>query len=185
MSNLSEIIDRLERVGQSEGAHALRHVRDVAEQRQADLVAKDDRIRDYMNICEDLSRKLEEARMRIGELDAQVIFHKEIADAREFDFHQAEKRITAAGEALAFYADAETYHAIAFLPDYPCGEFIDDFSEDHGDEHYDRPMPGKRARDCIRSIFIGEEGKSPNAETATGDATAPETPGAITQAKTD
>lgn len=72
MSNLSEIIDCLERVGLGEGAHALRHVRDVAEQRQADLVAKDDRIRDYMNICEDLSRKLEEARVRIGSLEAAL-----------------------------------------------------------------------------------------------------------------
>jgi hypothetical protein len=101
----------------------------------------------------------------VAELEDEVTLHKEIADAREFDFHEAEKRITLTGEALAFYADAETYHAIAFLPDHPCGEFIDDFSEDHGDEHYDRAMPGKRARACIRSLFLADEGKHPNAET--------------------
>ncbi len=72
MSALSEIIDRLERTGQGEAAHAMRHVRDVAEQRQNDLHAKDDRIREYMDICEDLSRKLEEARGRIGELRRTV-----------------------------------------------------------------------------------------------------------------
>jgi hypothetical protein len=65
-------------------------------------------------------------------------------------------RIAELEETLAFYADAETYHAIAFLADPPCGEFMDDFSDDHGDD-YDRPMPGRRARSTL-------EGKHPNAE---------------------
>lgn len=49
-------------------------------------------------------------------------------------------------EALSFYAEPDTYHAIGFFADPPCGEFDDDFSEGHGDPNYDRPMPGKRAR---------------------------------------
>jgi hypothetical protein len=52
-------------------------------------------------------------------------------------------------EALEFYADPETYHAIAFLEERPCGNFMDDFSEDHGHEDYDRAMPGKLARAAL------------------------------------
>jgi hypothetical protein len=48
-------------------------------------------------------------------------------------------------EALAFYADPETYHACGFMFDRPTGGF----DEDHGHEDYDRPMPGKRARQAL------------------------------------
>lgn len=58
--------------------------------------------------------------------------------------------------ALEFYADPETYHAIGFFPDRPCGDFMEDFSEDHGDDFYDRPMPGKRARDVLSKIDLGK-----------------------------
>lgn len=50
--------------------------------------------------------------------------------------------------ALEFYADPETYFAITFLDDPPSGDFMDDFSDDHGGE-FDRPMPGKRARAAL------------------------------------
>lgn len=59
-------------------------------------------------------------------------------------------------EALEFYADPDTYCAIGFFPDPPCGEFIDDFSDDHGNENYRRPMPGKRARAAL--AHDGERG---------------------------
>lgn len=52
-------------------------------------------------------------------------------------------------EALTFYADPETYDAIMFIADPPCGEFADDFSEDHGDPYYNRAMPGKHAREAL------------------------------------
>lgn len=32
-------------------------------------------------------------------------------------------------EVLGFYANPETYHAILFLPDPPCGAFMDDFGD--------------------------------------------------------
>lgn len=54
-------------------------------------------------------------------------------------------------EALLFYAMPGTYHAIAFVPDQPAGEFMDDFSDDHGDNFYQRPMPGDRARAAVRA----------------------------------
>lgn len=53
-------------------------------------------------------------------------------------------------DAVEFYANPETYHAISFLADPPCGDFADDFSEDHGDPFYDRAMPGKLAREALK-----------------------------------
>ena len=52
--------------------------------------------------------------------------------------------------ALAFYADADTYHAIGFFPDPPCGDLMEDFSE-HGDRLYPEgdQRPGKRAREAL------------------------------------
>lgn len=50
--------------------------------------------------------------------------------------------------ALEFYADPETYFAVAFLFDPPCGGFESDFSEvDH--PHFDL-WPGKLARAALR-----------------------------------
>jgi len=51
-------------------------------------------------------------------------------------------------EALAFYANPETYHAVGFLFDHPSGDFKDDFSHDDWMD-YDRPMAGKHARDAL------------------------------------
>ena len=56
------------------------------------------------------------------------------------------------GEALAFYGSPETYHAIFFAFDRPCGDFEEDFSEDHGDDFYKRPMPGKFAREVLATV---------------------------------
>lgn len=54
-------------------------------------------------------------------------------------------------DALAFYANPETYHAIAFLGDPPCGEFANDCSLEHTAD-YDRPMPGKMARETLQKV---------------------------------
>jgi hypothetical protein len=68
-----------------------------------------------------------------------------------------EREVRQLRAALVMYADPSSYHAIFFMPDRPCGWFIDDFSEDHGDDFYDRPMPGARARAALRnSDEIGE-----------------------------
>lgn len=52
-------------------------------------------------------------------------------------------------EALEYYADPETYHACMFLFDRPAGKFEEDFSSDHGNQDYDRPMPGAIARHIL------------------------------------
>jgi hypothetical protein len=50
--------------------------------------------------------------------------------------------------ALLFYADPETYFAIGFFPDPPCGEFMRDF----GKTDYGR-KPGERARRTLEKMF--------------------------------
>ena len=76
--------------------------------------------------------------------------------SNEFDLYadairikQLQAEIDQLVKVLRFYANPETYHAIYFVNDYPCGDFEDDFDRDHGSEHYDRPMPGKRAREAL------------------------------------
>ena len=54
-------------------------------------------------------------------------------------------------QALIFYADPASYHALAVVPDHPCGEFYEDVSDDHGDDFYQRPMHGKRARAALKA----------------------------------
>jgi hypothetical protein len=61
--------------------------------------------------------------------------------------------LVAALEALVFYADPETYYAIGFFPDPPCGEFMEDFSDDHGDEAPPGFRPGKRARKAVDDLL--------------------------------
>lgn len=51
-------------------------------------------------------------------------------------------------DALSDYADPGFYHAIAFLADHPAGGFADDESM-VAESDYDRPMPGKLARETI------------------------------------
>lgn len=65
--------------------------------------------------------------------------------------HRCAALETATG-ALHFYADPETYHAIMFMVDRPAGGFADDFSDDHGDEFYNREMPGAAARAALKAI---------------------------------
>lgn len=57
-------------------------------------------------------------------------------------------------DALRFYASASTYHAMEVLSDQPAGEFADDFSDDHGDEFYQRAMPGKLARETLKRLGV-------------------------------
>lgn len=47
-------------------------------------------------------------------------------------------------ETLGYYANPETYFAISFLNDPPCGDFIHDFSNTKLGK-----KPGKKARNCL------------------------------------
>ena len=67
-------------------------------------------------------------------------------------------------EALTFYANPETYFAIGFLPDRPCGEFADDVS-DTGEPYGWRP--GAKAREAIGKLR-DELGLEPNGWSADG-----------------
>lgn len=57
-------------------------------------------------------------------------------------------------EVLEFYGNPDTYFAIGFLPDTPCGEFMQDFSEVAG-----VMRPGKRARDLFEKYAAMKEKK--------------------------
>jgi hypothetical protein len=59
-------------------------------------------------------------------------------------------------EALEFYADPETYFAIACIGDPPCGDFIRDFSDDHGHPQLDGMRYGKRARAALKAVAEAE-----------------------------
>lgn len=52
---------------------------------------------------------------------------------------------------VGFYADPEHYHAIAFLPDNPAGEFMTDFADN---DDYDYPKPGARARKTVTELDV-------------------------------
>lgn len=64
-----------------------------------------------------------------------------------------EKQINQLIECLAFYARPETYFAMGWFPDPPCGELITDFSETELGE-----KPGKRARALLTKLDKGVNG---------------------------
>lgn len=66
-------------------------------------------------------------------------------------------RVSAVVEALEFYADPDSYFAIAFMFDRHCGEFADDFDEEFDQELFDygRPMPGAKARKTLQPLPKG------------------------------
>ena len=61
-------------------------------------------------------------------------------------------------ETLLFYADPDSYFAISFATDPPCGDFANDFEYS---ERYRREMPGKRARKVLLE-FADEKEKRGN-----------------------
>jgi hypothetical protein len=63
-----------------------------------------------------------------------------------------EDKIKKLSAALGFYADPDSYFAIGIFPDHPCGNFINDFDNEHGNDQYDRPMPGRYARMVLKEI---------------------------------
>ena len=73
----------------------------------------------------------------------------------EKKLHQQNKMIVELVEALQFYANPGTYHAVTVLADSPCGDFVNDFSDEHGDDLYERSMPGKLARHALTQFDIG------------------------------
>lgn len=60
---------------------------------------------------------------------------------------EAEADVELLMQALCFYSAPDSYFAIAFIPDPPCGEFIEDFEDIDG-----TPRPGKRARAAMKNL---------------------------------
>ncbi len=55
-------------------------------------------------------------------------------------------------KALQMYGHPDSYYAISFLFDPPCGEFRDDFARVDKGFGYERKMPGKLARRTLNKI---------------------------------
>lgn len=105
-----------------------------------------------------------EAAIRCGEVTMEQIidcFVKHLA--KGLSVEEEPPSYTAMVEAIGFYANPETYFAVGFFPDPPCGEFMDDFSETG---QLGR-KPGKRARQALGVEDAADEGGDP---TATGEA---------------
>lgn len=77
--------------------------------------------------------------------EANERLEKELWD-REDGIHDLTRDNEELRKALEFYADPETYFAIGFFPDRPCGEFVKDF-DDQGPELGHKP--GVRARAAL------------------------------------
>jgi len=63
--------------------------------------------------------------------------------------HKLSKYITTCNtlsESLFFYANPDTYFAIGFVPDPPCGDFINDFDN--------TGKPGSNARKTLRKLNL-------------------------------
>ena len=56
-------------------------------------------------------------------------------------------------KALVSYGNPDSYFAIGFLLDHPCGSFANDFEIIPGGD-YDRPMPGKLARQTLIELGV-------------------------------
>jgi hypothetical protein len=64
------------------------------------------------------------------------------------EVERLKKRIEKLEKALWFYANPDTYYAVSFLFDPPCGGFRDDFGWVKWSD-YNRKMPGKVARRAL------------------------------------
>lgn len=111
-----------------------------------------------------LRSELEEARGRIAELEADVTFHKEIADAREFDFHEAEKRAVEPTDEDGFTKSEQAYQVIGVLATIAnCFEHpevtraLDYFSSDRFDPEF---LPFSASAICAALESAALEGKS-------------------------
>lgn len=88
---------------------------------------------------------------------SKLLVERDLAiEALEKDVSEAESERELLRDAVKFYADEGVYHGCSFSFDRPTGGFDDDFSLDAGSE-YDRPMPGKRAREALRQMSIAED----------------------------
>lgn len=76
-----------------------------------------------------------------------VFMYMEMVEKLEKELKQRDEIIEVLEESNDFYAHLDTYFAIGFFPDPPCGEFVNDFEEVY-DEDFGKNVtkPGKRAR---------------------------------------
>ena len=103
------------------------------------------------SVCAEAADALERQQARIVLLEERNDQHNRTGARMARDNMALEAVVEAVAVALQFYADPETYHACLFMFDPPTGGFDGDFDEAHGGE-YDRPMPGKLARETLAAL---------------------------------
>ena len=107
----------------------------------------------YAILLKEQESDYETAMEYVAELKVEVETKRSLIAELQAGLDQAEGRVAELEGVLEFYADPETYFAIGFFPDHPCGEFDEDFEELSGElGHPDGTSwfkPGKRARQAI------------------------------------
>jgi hypothetical protein len=118
------------------------------------LAAKDASIREYMDICEDLSRKLEASRHRVAELETSLSAQTRITDAGHRSQKEMLDRIAALEAAIRPFAVAYQHFAWA-----------DDTKPFHDDHLLVSLLPDDSIKvGHLRRARSTLEGKHPNAE---------------------
>ncbi len=132
-------ITRLERlVKQADSSYELYElVRSERDQLQATIARLEGEIE---GITQDYTQKLNGATEKLDEAEAE-------RDQLQATVTAQQEEIKGLRETLEYYANPNTYHACSFFIEPPTGGFGDDFDEGH--EGYDRPMPGKSARQAL------------------------------------
>ena len=98
---------------------------------------------DFNNLSVEF-KKLEAENKRLDKLSDEL---DEEASKRQLKIFKLQDENKLLKEALEFYANPETYFAIGFMVDKPCGEFAEDCSETALGM-----KPGKKARVALSKI---------------------------------
>jgi hypothetical protein len=99
-----------------------------------------------------LTIKLTETEGKLEKEVNQSCVWRKFGDKKIKEIELLEAKLAEAIKLIKFYGCPDTYHAIGFYPDEPCGAFMTDFGTNYDSEHYDRPMAGRRARRFLSSI---------------------------------
>jgi hypothetical protein len=111
---------------------------------EAEAEKAEERLKEVERQRDNANAALEEAEQRAHRWKDEAQRAGAEADKAEAALADRDRQVRELRDALAFYADPDTYFAIGFAGDSPCGEFLEDLEEIGG-----APRPGKRARAAL------------------------------------
>jgi len=126
-----------------------------------DRMSDDDR-----KFIEDFKKEISESEAGGGIYLSDVTRLFSIIESMQSRIEEQAKETNMLEEALLFYADPETYFAIGFFSDPPCGEFMTDFEDL---PEFEAWKPGKRAREAARNYLAILDKKKKELETQLRD----------------